>query len=170
MSIDELVPREPPGGERSALSDLLSRSVIYERAGGVIPHDLLQFGFFGSLVVIVTGLLAVVFPDATSIRAGDFFLVLGGTAADLSSLLHALAIPAILGGFALLLLDIYLMDVPRSERWRGAVVAQAVAGGLGGVLGTLFLALLIFNLAIWIAIIAVGLAIVLGVLGAAAGS
>ncbi|HYJ00355.1 MAG TPA: hypothetical protein VEX36_11865 [Thermoleophilaceae bacterium] len=161
----------PVAGEqgRSALSDFLTHTRVYERAGGVIPRDLLQFGFLGSVVVIGTGLVALILPSPNSIQDGGFFLVWAGQAASLVSFLHALAVPAILGGLALLGLDLYLMRVPTSERWRSAVVVQAAAGGAGGILSTLFLALLVFNLAIWIAIIACGVAVLIAVLAGLAG-
>jgi len=121
MGSTDLAPEPSEGG--SALGDFLSRSVVYEKAGAVIPRDLLQFGLYGSIVVIATGILALIIPSAESIRQGDFYLVLGGTAADIGALLHALAIPSIVCGLALLGLDLYLMEGRRSEYWRGAVVA-----------------------------------------------
>jgi hypothetical protein len=60
--------------------------------------------------------------------------------------LCTLAVPAILCGLALLGLDLYLMEGRRSEHWRGAVVAQAAAGGVGGFVGVAFLALMLLNL------------------------
>lgn len=153
MAVTDLVPGSSASGG-SALKDLLAHSVVYEKAGAVIPRDLLQFGLFGSIVVIVTGLLALVLPDPASISRGEFFLVLGSTAASLDSLMHGLAIPAIVCGVLLLGLDIYLMQVPTSEQWRWAVVGQAAAGGAGGVLCVVFLALVVLNIALWIAICA----------------
>jgi hypothetical protein len=159
----DLVPSSPEDGG-SALSDFLSRSTVYEKAGSVIPRDLLQFGFLGSMVVIGTGVLALVFPSPESVHHGGFFLLLGSQAADLVSFLHAVAIPAIVCGVALLGLDVYLMRVPTSEHWRAAVVVQAVAGGAGGTLCTLFLVLLVLNLVIWMAIIACAVMVVFVVL------
>jgi hypothetical protein len=170
MASTDLVPSSPDGGEGSALSDFLSRTTIYEHAGAVIPRDLLQSGFFGSIVVILTGLLALVFPGADSIRDGGFFLVLGGQVADLASIMRAAAVPAIVCGLALLGLDLYLMRTPSSDYGRTAVVAQAAAGGVGGMVSTVFLALVILNLAIWVALIVCGAAVVLLVLGVMAGS
>jgi hypothetical protein len=168
MASTELVPSVPEDGG-SALSDFLSRSTVYEKAGAVIPRDLLQFGYFGSMVVIGTGVLALVFPSPESVHHGGFFLLLGSQAADLVSFLHAIAIPAIVCGLALLGLDVYLMRVPTSEHWRSAVVAQAAAGGVGGTLCTLFLVLLLLNLMIWVLLIACGVAVVLLVVGVMAG-
>jgi hypothetical protein len=166
MASADLVPGSPGGGERSALSDLLSRSIIHEKAGAVVPRDLLQFGLLGSIVVILTGLLALVFPGAESIRHGGFFFLFGGQVADLASIMEAAAIPAIVCGIALLGLDLYLMQTPSSDYGRAAVVAQAAAGGVGG---TVFLALVILNLAIWAILIACGVAVVLIVFGVMAG-
>lgn len=165
MASTDLLPR-PPGGGGSALSDFLGHTTIYEKAGAVVPRDLVQFGLLGSVVVMVTGLVALVLPSPGSISHGGFFLVLGSTEAGLDSFMHALAVPAMLCGALLLGLDVYLMRVPTSEHWRWAVVGQAAAGGVGGGLGVIFLALVILNLAIWIALIACGLA-VLGVMLAA---
>ena len=82
MASTDLVPQRPED-DGSALGGFLSGSIIYEKAGAVIPRDLLQFGFLGSIVVIVTGILALIVPSPESIRSGDFYLVLGGTAADI---------------------------------------------------------------------------------------
>jgi hypothetical protein len=153
MRSSDLLPT-PPSSRRSALKDLLASSTVYEKAGAVIPKDLLQFGLFGSALVIATGCLALILPSPASISQGDFFLVLGSTAAGLDSVLHDLAIPAIVSGALLLGLDIYLMHVPTSEQWRWAVIGQATVGGAGGGLGVVFLALVILNIALWIAIFA----------------
>jgi hypothetical protein len=147
----------------SALSSFLRRTVTYGPKA-VIPRDLLQFGFLGASVVIATGLLAFAVPTPAAIAHGHFFWVLGGFAADLAACLHTLAVPAILCGLGLLGLDFYLMQVPTSERSRPAVVAQAVAGGASAALGTVFLALLLFNLMIWIALIVGAVALLCGVL------
>jgi hypothetical protein len=164
----DLLPAGAPDDGGSALSEFLRRTTIYEDAGAVMPRDLVSFGLLGSLVVIATGVLALILPSPEAIRDGGFFLVLGDQAAGLVELLRGLAVPAIVCGIALLLLDVHLMTTPTGEQWRSAVVAQAAAGGVGGALGTLFLALLIFNLAIWIALVCLALA-VLGVALAALG-
>lgn len=169
MVSTDLAPSSPDGSEGSALSDFLSRTTIYEQAGAVIPRDLLQFGLLGSIVVIATGLLALVFPGSASIRHGGFFFVFGGQVADLASIMEAAAIPAIVCGIALLGLDLYLMRTPSSDYGRAAVVAQAAAGGVGGAVSMVFLALVILNLAIWAILIACGVAIVLLMLGVMAG-
>ena len=151
----------PAPTEGDALASLLKRAVRYEKAGGVIPLSLMQFGLLGSIVVIMTGLLALVLPGPASISHGGFFLVFGGIAASLDSVLGALAVPAILSGIALLGLDIYLMKVRTSEHSRHVVVAQAAAGAASGAIGSLFLALLLLNLVIWIVIMA-AMALILG--------
>ncbi len=163
MTSTDPVPRSRGGG--SALESLLSRSVIHEKAGAVIPRDLLRFGLYGSIVCIATGLLALLFPTADSIRHGDFFLILATPAADLQSVMHAAAIPLIVCGVALLALDPYLMQGRRSEHWRSAVVAQAATGAVG----TVFLALVIINLVLWIVIAAFCLTMLCGLIASRAG-
>jgi hypothetical protein len=167
MTSTDPVPRSRGGGY--ALESLLSRSVIHEKAGAVIPRDLLRFGLYGSIVCIATGLLALLFPTADSIRHGDFFLILATPAADLQSVMHAAAIPLIVCGVALLALDPYLMQGRRSEHWRSAVVAQAATGAVGGAVGTVFLALVIINLVLWIVIAAFCLTMLCGLIASRAG-
>ena len=82
MSSTDLGPRSAEGD--SALEAFLSRTVIHELAGAAIPRDLLRFGLYGSIVVIATGVLGLVFPGANSIRRGSFFLILGTPAADMA--------------------------------------------------------------------------------------
>ena len=130
MTSTDPVPRSRGGG--SALESLLSRSVIHEKAGAVIPRDLLRFRLYGSIVCIATGLLALLFPTADSIRHGDFFPVLATPAADLQSVMHAAAIPLIVCGVALLALDPYLMQggAPSTgapQSWRRRPLAPSVA-------------------------------------------
>jgi hypothetical protein len=162
MTSTDLVPRSGEGD--SALEAFLSRTVIHELAGAAIPRDLLRFGLYGSIVVIATGVLGLVFPDADSIRRGSFFLIFSAPAADMRTIMHVVAIPLIACGVALLLLDLYMMQGRRSEHWRSVVVAQATAGGIGGVVSAVFLALVIINLVLWIVLVAcvVGMALVLG--------
>lgn len=161
MSSTDLVPRSAEGD--SALEAFLSRTVIHELAGAAIPRDLMRFGLYGSIVVIATGVLGLVFPGANSIRRGSFFLILGTPAADMQTIVHVVAIPLIACGTALLLLDLYLMQGRRSEHWRPVVVAQAAAGGIGGVVSTIFLALVIINLVLWIVIVVFIAACVVGI-------
>ena len=168
MASTDLVPSSGDASG-SALKDFLSHSTIYEKAGAVMPRDLVQFGLYGSGVVILTGLVALVLPKPWSISHGGFFLVLGGPETHLDALMHHLAVPAIVCGLLLLGLDVFLMLVPTGEHWRWAVVGQAAAGGVGGLLGVIFLALLILNLAIWIALISLILGGALMLLGAMAG-
>jgi hypothetical protein len=159
----ELVP-DPSEGGGSALADFLRHSVIYEKAGAVIPCDLLSFGLLGSLVVIGTGLLALIFPSPHAVAQGQFFLLLASEAAGLDAFMKHLAVVAICSGAALLVLDLFLMHVRTSAHWRWAVVGQAAMGGLGGALCTLFLVLAVLNLALWIAIIACGVAALIALL------
>lgn len=162
----ELLPREDAD---NALSSFLGRVVPYEKAGAVIPTDLLQFGLYGSVVVIVTGLVAGLLPSPESIREGGFFLVLDGTAADITALMKSLAIPAIVAGVALLLVDLVLMKVRTSARWRSVIVVQATAAGGSGVIATIFLALLLLNLVLWVIIVTLVLVTLGFVLSAIAG-
>jgi hypothetical protein len=166
MNTNDLTPRP---GDRSALDSLLEKVTPYEKVGAVIPFDLLQFGLFGSVITIVTGLLALAMPGADSIRSSDFYLLLGGVVASLVTLTRALAGPAIIFGGALLVLDAVLMTVRTSARWRSVIVLQAAAGGLGGVLATAFLALVILNLVIWIALAALVLMAIGALLAVLAG-
>jgi hypothetical protein len=159
----------PAPDDDSALASLLRGAIPYERAGAVVPRELLQFGLYGSAIVIITGLLALTLPGADAIRHSGFYLVLGSVLANLDSLMGALAGPAIIFGGALLIVDAYLMQVRTSAKWRSVVVIQAGVGGAGGIMATLFLALIILNLAIWIAIIALGLGAIMLIIGAMAG-
>jgi hypothetical protein len=155
--------------EDSALKSLLRKATGYEKAGAVIPGGLMQFGLLGSTLIIATGLLALILPGATSIRRSGFYLVLGGPTASLGSIMGHVAILALICGGSLLVIDAGLMQVRTSEYWRYVVVAQAVAGGIGGAFCTIFLALVILNLAIWIALFALGLMIIFMIIGAMAG-
>lgn len=151
----------------SALTDFLKHTKVYDVTKALIPKDLLQFGISGAVIVMATGLLALILPSPASIDRGEFFLVLGSTAASLDALMQGLAIPAIVSSAALLLLDVYLMVVPTTEQWRLAVVGQATVGGAGGILSVLFLALVVLNIALWIAIgccILAGIGLFLGAL------
>ena len=158
-----------PSSDYSALKSLLNRSVIYEKAGAVIPHDLMQFGLFGSGLIIAAGLLALILPSAYSIQHGGFFLLLGSTTASLDSFIGSLAAPAFIVGGSLLVLDAGLMCVRTSYPWRAVIVLQAVLGGIGGLVCAVFLALVAFNLALWILIVAVVLMILGVILAAMAG-
>jgi hypothetical protein len=129
----------------------------------------LRFRLYGSIVCIATGLLALLFPTADSIRHGDFFLILATPAADLQSVMHAAAILLIVCGVALLALDPYLMQGRRSEHWRSGVVAQAATGAVGGAVGTVFLALMIINLVLWIVMAAFCLTMLFGLIASRAG-
>jgi hypothetical protein len=165
MASTELIPGPSAADDNgSALKAFLDRTTIHETAGAAIPRDLLQFGLYGSLLVIASGILALIAPSPESIRSGDFFLILGTPAASLEAFMHALAVPAIVGGLLLLGLDLYLSQVRSSEHWHTAVVAQAAAGGVGGLVGVVFLALLLINLVLWVLIIACGLGLCLMVL------
>jgi hypothetical protein len=158
-----------PGEEKSALGSLLDFATPYKKAGAVIQYDLLQFGLYGSVVVIVTGLVALLLPGTTSIRHSNFYWVFGSETASVVSLMRALAIPAIISGGTLLMLDAWLMLVRTSARWRSVVVMQAAIGGVGGVICTVFLALVILNLAIWIALMVLALLLLGTILGMVAG-
>jgi hypothetical protein len=155
-----------PAQGHSALKSLLERSVIYEKAGAVIPHDLLQFGLFGSGLIVAAGLLALILPSAYSIQHGGFFLLLGSTTASLDSFMGSLAAPAFIVGGGLLVLDACLMLVRTSQSWRAAIVLQAALGGSGGLVCAAFLALVAFNLALWILIVTAALMVIGMILGA----
>ena len=160
--------RATPSDDESALTSLLRRAVPYEKAGAVIPRDLLAFGLFGSSIIIATGLFALLLPDAAAIRHSGFYLLLGGFTANLDSLMGHAVSPALICGGTLLVLDACLMQVRTSERWRYVIVAQAAAGGIGGAFATVFLALVVLNLVVWLALFALAL-MVLGVFLSAMG-
>lgn len=150
--------------EDDALQSLLERMGPYGKTA-LIPYDLLQFGIYGSAIVIITGLFALTLPSAAAIRHSDFYLILGDVTAGLDSFMGTVAAPMIIFGGTLLVLDAGLMLVRTSARWRSVVVIQALAGGAGGFICTFFLALVILNLAIWIAIVALALVLVSVLLG-----
>jgi hypothetical protein len=151
------------GGD-SALKSLLRKAIDQEKAGAVIPQEVMQFGLLGSAMVIATGLLALILPSAESIRNGDFFWILGSVAAGLDSVMGTVATEALIGVGGLLLLDVCLMRVRTSWRWRSVVVAQVMAGGLAGAFGTIFLALVVLNIAIWIVIYALTFIVIGGII------
>jgi len=153
----------------NALRSLLNRVVDHDEAGSVIGLDLLVFGFLGSLVVIFTALVALILPEPESIRQSSFYLVLGGAVASLTGLMKALAIPALIAGVSLLVLDLFLMKVRTSEHSRSVIVIQAAMGGTGGALCTIFLALALLNLVLWIIIVTLFL-MAIGVMLAGIGS
>jgi hypothetical protein len=139
--------------DRSALDSLLEKAIPHETIGATVSFDLLQFGLYGSVVVIVTSLVALAMPGAESIRHSSFYLLFGGAVADLVTFLRALAIPGIVFGGMLLILDAVLLTV-RTPSWsRSLITLQAAAGGFSGVVATAFLALLLLNLVIWIVLI-----------------
>lgn len=154
-------------GAGSALSDFLKHAVVHKAA--VIPRDLLQFGFLGAGVMMLTGVVAMALPGTNSIRHSGFFLLLGPQAASLAGFLEGAALWAIVGGLVLLCGDLFLAVVPTSANWRWLIVAQATVGGIGALIGVLFLAIVVLNVAIWVAIGAAILAAVGLVLAAMAG-
>lgn len=163
--------RTPLADGDNALASLVKLAVDYDLAGAVMPNDLLQVGLFGSSVIIITALLALILPSATSISHSSFYLILGSSIASLASLMREIAAPALITGGVLLVLDAYLMLVRTSARWRSIVIVQAALAGVGGVICTAFLGLVILNIVIWVAICALALAIFGMILGAiAAGS
>jgi hypothetical protein len=168
MSSTQVVPRPPDEGG-SALTEFLKHTSVYGTRA-VIPRELLQYGVYGSLALVVIGVLGMVVASPTAIAHSGFFWILGHVAADVMSVIQPVAVPAMVLGFALLILDVFLMLVPSSEHWRWAVVGQAAAGGVGGVFGTIFLALVIINLAIWIAIGILVLALTVGMLAVVVGA
>ena len=160
----------PSSTHDSALKSLIRGAVDYEGAGRVLPLDLLQFGLLGSAFVVLAGVIGLALPSAHSIQHSGFFLLFGSTTASLDSFIGAAAAPAMIFGGSLLLLDAYLMQVRTSGSWvHSAVVAQAAAGGGVGIVCTAFLALIVLNLGLWIAIFALVLILIGVVLGAAGG-
>ncbi len=160
------VPHDQQDEEESALKSLLRRAAVHDKA--VIPTDLVQFGLYGSVIVIATALLALALPSEQSISHSGFYLVFGGALGGLASFVRALAGPALLFGFALLGVDIYLMKVPTRAHSRATIVTQAAAGGVSATICAIFLALIVVNLVIWLLIVAacvMALAAVVGAMG-----
>jgi hypothetical protein len=155
-------------GFDSALKSLLSRAIPYEKAGSYIPEDVLAYGLFGSLFVILTPLLTLALPSANSIRQSGFYLVLGKTIASLASFSFAAALPTAICGGVLLVTNLCLGVIRGPWGLRYVVVLQTAAGGITGAFCTVFLALVILNLAIWIGIGILGL-MVIGIFFAALG-
>jgi hypothetical protein len=160
----------PAKSDESALDSLLKRAISHDKIGAVMPRDLVQFGLLGSGIVILAGLVALVLPDPSSIKNGHgpvfhwhFFLMFRSMAAGLDSFVQAMAIPGIVAGLLLLVLDAFLTQIPTREHWRLAIVGQAAAGGVGATVGVLFLAVFILNLIVWAIIIVVIAAFCIGV-------
>ncbi len=158
------VRRDQGSDDDSALKSLLARAAVHNKA--VIPTDLVQFGLYGSAIVIVTALLALAMPSADSISHSSLYLVLGSTVGDVVSFARELAVPSLIFGFALLGVDLYLMNVPTRAHSRATIVTQAAAGGVSATLCAVFLALLVINLVIWAFIVAACLMALGAVIGA----
>jgi hypothetical protein len=148
---------ERPDG--SALQDLLSHVVPYELAGGPIPRRLLLFGVLGSVLLLATGLLALILPAPGVIRSSQFFWFEAPAAATVVGWMQAIALPAVAVGGAMLVVDSYLANGNRSEHWRPVVGAQSVVGNLSGVLSAVFLAFVLFIIVIYIVL---GILIIVG--------
>ena len=140
--------------EGSALRSLLDQSVIYEKAGGVMPMGLVLFGFYGAGLLVASGLLAFILPSPHAIGHGGFFLLLRGEAAGLDSVMRTIALPGVLCGLALIGLDVFLSYVRTSNAWRSAIIGQTLIGAASGALAIIFIASVILNLVIWLLIIA----------------
>lgn len=138
-----------PSDNDDALQSLLHRIIPYEQAGSIIPHDLMQFGLLGSVIIVGTALLALALPSAEAIRNSDFYILFGNVVAHLDSFMGTIAAPELILGGSLLILDVCLMQVRTTARWRYVVVGQAAIGGAGGVFCTLLLAIVVLNFAIW---------------------
>jgi hypothetical protein len=163
---NELVPRRdrasnPVSPGNSALTDFLKHTKDYLTDKAVMPADLVRFGLYGAGIMILAGLIALALPDPSTLRHmhawlfhAHFFVFFRSISAGLDGFAHALAVPAIVCGVLLLVLDAFLTQIPTTERWRLAVVGQAAAGGVGAGLGVILLALFIINLAIWIVLTA----------------
>jgi len=164
----DLVPYVP-GPQDDALRRFLRNVTSYEGAGAPIPHALWQFGLYGSLTIIASGLLTFILPDKSWIRDGGFFLLFGDFAAALTSTIASLAVPAIVLGVLLLGINLWLRDRRTSEAWRSAVVLQFAMAGGGATLYAGVAVLFVLNLALWIAIIGSAVALLCVIVWAAAG-
>lgn len=138
--------------EESALSSLLKHARVYELAGAPIPHSLLLYGVVGSAVMLLTGLFALVLPAPEAIHHSSFFWFMKSPAASVVSWMQAIAIPSVIIGLLMLLVDHYVASGRRSEFWRGVIVTQSVVGTISGLVCALFLALVLFILVVYILI------------------
>ncbi len=163
---DAAKPLHETDSEGSALQDFLGRSVIYERAGAAIPRDLLRFGLYSAAVIVGTGILALVLPSPTHVRHGGFFLLFASQAAGLTSVIQSLAVPLIVLGGTLALLDAFLAQGRRASGWRSVIVAQAAVGGAGGFMSGAVAALVLISLLLWV-LIAVAAVALIGIIGVA---
>jgi hypothetical protein len=160
MSSPELVPSAPGSGDGSALRTFLNRySTVYEEEGAVIPWSVMRYGVFSCTVMIGLGLFGLPMTGGH----GKFFIAFGAAAGGLASALHGLAVPWILLGLAALGLDVYLLKVPTTGEWRAAVPIELALAAVQVTLAVLLLAIVVFNLAIWI-VIGIAILAVIGVL------
>lgn len=117
--------------------------------------DVWQIGVYGAGAVIASGILALIFPSSESILRGSFTQILRVQAADLEAAMTPYAVPAIVGGIALLAIDLVLWLardwVPARKVVVATTVAQAVLGGVAVIAPVIFGGLLLINLVVWIA-------------------
>lgn len=169
----ELVPASfvgaelPAGRDENALLGLLARSVVHEQAGAPIPMDLLRFGFLAAAALLATALIGALLPSPVVVARAHFFLLLGGVAATFTGVLQALVPFALALGCGLLALDFFLASGRRHAVWRYVIVAQAALGAAGLGLDGVLLAIVLFDLALWI-MLGVAIAAVVVMLLAAA--
>ena len=110
--------------------------------------------------MLLSGLLAVVFSNPQAIRTGTFFLLFASEGAGLDSLIQTIALPAVALGLLLLGMDLYLAQGWHHENWRTAIVAQSLVGSVVGFFCALFVGIVLVNVALWLAIVGVVLAII----------
>lgn len=146
--------------EGSALKSLLDAAIDYDRAGAVMPAALVLVGAAGAALVIGTGLFALAMPSAEAIESDHFFLLLGGWVAGLDSFLGSLASDFLIAGGALVALDAALLRLRTPWYWRYVIVIQLAAGFIACLFCSAVLALVLFNLGVWLALIALVLAII----------
>ena len=126
-------------------------------------------GVFGAGAVIASGILAWIFPSSASILEGSFTRVLRVQAADVEAAMTPYAVPVLVTGIALLAIDLVLWFArargPRREVVRAVMVAQAVLGCVAVIAAVVLGGLLLINLLVWIAevalvVVVIGLIIV----------
>ena len=147
----------------SAFEDFMRHVVPWNKFR--IPRTILLFGLAGSVLVLATGLLALVLPSADAIRSSGFFWFLTEPVTTLVSWMHFMALAFVGIGLVALAIDAYAASGPRTAFWRYAVEVESYVGAAGGVISVLFLTAVVFILVVYVvlaivAIVAVGFLLV----------
>lgn len=132
----------------SAFEDFMRHVVPWNKYR--IPTPILVFGLVGSVLVLATGLLALVLPSADAIRTSGFFWFLAEPVATLVSWMHVMALPFVGLGMVALAIDAYAASGPRTAFWRHAVEVESYVGAAGGIFSALFLTAVVFILIVYV--------------------